>query len=152
MKESVEDGITVRIVYEGRAAKVLLNEQKLKEIEEYYNKCADEGANEYQIEESKKAVTQMEVILGDPHRLKLLAKDFVEHYEKRIEEGASVKGKVMFVSSSRPIAYNFYKEVIALRPQWAEVKACDEGVSLTEEEMCAKVLYTVNCKYYWDKF
>lgn len=134
MKESVEDGITVRIVYEGRAAKVLLNDQKLKEIEEYYNKCADEGANEYQIEESKKAVTQMEVILGDPERLKLLAKDFVEHYEKRIEEGASVKGKVMFVSSSRPIAYNFYKEVIALRPEWAEIRACDEGVSLTEEE------------------
>jgi len=134
MKESVEDEITVRIVYEGRAAKVLLNNQKLKEIEEYYSKCAEEGANEYQIEESKKAVTQMEVILGDPKRLALLAEDFVEHYEKRIEEGASVKGKVMFVSSSRPIAYNFYKEVIALRPQWTEVKVCEEGANLTAEE------------------
>lgn len=134
MKESVEDEITVRIVYEGRAAKVLLNNQKLKEIEEYYSKCAEEGANEYQIEESKKAVTQMEVILGDPKRLALLAEDFVEHYEKRIEEGASIKGKVMFVSSSRPIAYNFYKEVIALRPQWTEVKVCEEGANLTAEE------------------
>jgi len=135
MKESVEDEITVRIVYEGRAAKVLLNEQKLKEIEEYYAKCAEEGANEYQIEESKKAAAQMEVILGDPKRLKLLATDFVEHYEKRIEEGASVKGKVMFVCSSRPIAYNFYKEVILLRPEWAEIKACEEGAELTPEEM-----------------
>jgi len=134
MKESVEDEITVRIVYEGRAAKVMLNEEKLREIEEYYSKCAEEGANEYQIEESKKAVTQMEVILGDPKRLKLVAKDFVEHYEKRIEEGASIKGKVMFVASSRPIAYNFYKEVIALRPDWAEIRACEEGSSLTAEE------------------
>lgn len=134
MKESVEDEITVRIVYEGRAAKVLLNESKLKEIEEYYAKCAEEGANEYQIEESKKAAAQMEVILGDPKRLKLLATDFVEHYEKRIEEGASVKGKVMFVCSSRPIAYNFYKEVISLRPEWAEIKACEEGAELTPEE------------------
>ncbi len=134
MRESVEDEITVRIVYEGRAAKVLLNETKLKEIEEYYAKCADDGANEYQIEESKKAAAQMEVILGDPKRLKLLAKDFVEHYEKRIEEGASVKGKVMFVCSSRPIAYNFYKEVISLRPEWAEVKACEEGIILTLDE------------------
>ncbi|QQS59647.1 type I restriction endonuclease subunit R [Candidatus Peregrinibacteria bacterium] len=134
MKESVEDEITVRIVYEGRAAKVLLNDQKLKEIEEYYKKCGEEGTNDYQIEESKKAVTQMEVILGDPKRLKLLAEDFVEHYEKRIEEGASVKGKVMFVSSSRGIAYNFYKEVIALRPEWAEIKACEEGANLTAEE------------------
>jgi type I restriction enzyme R subunit len=134
MKESVEDEITVRIVYEGRAAKVLLNESKLKEIEEYYAKCAEEGANEYQIEESKKAVAQMEVILGDPKRLKLLATDFVEHYEKRIEEGASVKGKVMFVCSSRPIAYNFYKEVISLRPEWAIIRACEDGAELTLEE------------------
>lgn len=134
MKESVEDKITVRIVYEGRAAKVLLNEEKLKEIEKYYEKCAEEGANEYQIEESKRAAAQMDVILGDPKRLKLLAKDFVEHYEKRIEEGASVKGKVMFVCSSRIIAYNFYKEVISLRPEWSEIKVCEEGVNLTAEE------------------
>lgn len=134
MKESVEDGITVRIVYEGRAAKVMLNEEKLKEVEEYYKKCAEEGANEYQIEESKKAVAQMDVILGDPKRLKLLASDFVEHYEKRIEEGASVKGKVMFVCPSRPIAYNFYKEVIALRPEWAEIKVCEDGAKLSAEE------------------
>jgi type I restriction enzyme R subunit len=50
MQESVEDEITVRIVYEGRAAKVLLDEAKLEEIEEYYDRCFVEGANEYQIE------------------------------------------------------------------------------------------------------
>ena len=134
MKESVEDEITVKIVYEGRAAKVNLNEEKLKEIEAYYKKCATEGANEYQIEESKKAVTQMEVILGDPKRLKLLAKDFVAHYEKRIEEVATVKGKVMFVASSRPIAYNLYKEIIALKPEWAEIKEAADNEALTEKE------------------
>lgn len=134
MKESVDDEITVRIVYEGRAAKVNLNEAKIKEIEEYYKKCSDDGANEYQIEESKKAVTQMEVILGDPKRLKLVAEDFVEHYETRIEEGASVKGKVMFVASSRPIAYDLYKQIIALRPEWAEIKQCEEGAELTDKD------------------
>jgi type I restriction enzyme R subunit len=134
MRESVEDEITVRIVYEGRAAKVLLNEEKLNEIENYYEKCAEEGTNEYQIEESKRAVTQMEVILGDPKRLKLLAQDFVEHYEKRVEEGASVIGKVMFVCSSRPIAYNFYKEVVALRPQWIESKLSEDISKLSPEE------------------
>jgi type I restriction enzyme R subunit len=134
MKESVEDEITVKIVYEGRAAKVLLNEEKLKEIEGYYRKVAEEGANQYQIEESKKAVTQMEVILGDPKRLKLLAKDFVEHYETRVNEGASVKGKVMFVSASRAIAYDLYKQIIELRPDWAESRECEEGAQLTEAE------------------
>ena len=134
MKESVEDEITVKIVYEGRAAKVLLNEEKLKEIEAYYRKVADDGANEYQIEESKKAVTQMEVILGDPKRLKLLAKDFVEHYETRVNEGASVKGKVMFVSASRAIAYDLYKQIIDLRPDWAEAREYEEGAQLSEAE------------------
>jgi type I restriction enzyme, R subunit len=134
MIEAVYDEITVRIVYEGRAAKVNLNELKLKEIEEYYKVCETAGTNEYQIDESKRAVTQMEVILGDPQRLKLVAEDFVEHYEKRIEEGASVKGKVMFVAATRQIAYDLYKQIIALRPEWAEVRVCDEGVELTEKE------------------
>ncbi len=134
MKESVFDGITVKIVYEGRAAKVLLNNEKLREIEAYYNKCAEDGANEYQIEESKKATTQLNVILGDPTRLQLLAEDFITHYEKRIQEGATVKGKVMFVSSSREIAFELYKLIIAKRPEWAEIKVCDENVALSEEE------------------
>ncbi|MFN8463167.1 MAG: DUF3387 domain-containing protein [Anaerolineales bacterium] len=134
MQESVEDEITVRIVYEGRAAKVILDEAKLKEIEEYYKKCAEEGTNDYQINESKKAVTQMEIILGDPKRLILLAKDFVEHYEMRVNEGASVKGKVMFVSSSRSIAYALYQEIIALRPEWAEMRESDGATELTDAE------------------
>ncbi|MDD3178337.1 MAG: type I restriction endonuclease subunit R [Candidatus ainarchaeum sp.] len=134
MKESVEDKITVRIIYEGRANKIMLNNKKLKEIEEYYKKCADYGSNEYQIEESKKAVSKMEVILGDPDRLKDLAKDFVQHYEKRVLEGASVLGKVMFVCSSRPIAYEFYKEVIKLRPDWVKIKQSADDKKLTPQE------------------
>lgn len=130
MTESVKDEITVRIVYEGRAAKVLLDNSKLKEIEDYYNQCADDGASEYEVEESKKTTAQMNTILGDPDRIKALAFDFVEHYEKRVLEGATVKGKAMFVCSSRPIAYEFYKEVIALRPEWAEVK-----VAVTDNEL-----------------
>jgi type I restriction enzyme, R subunit len=134
MQESVEDEITVRIVYEGRAAKVLLDNSKLQEIEDYYEECAEEGASEYQIEESKKATAQMNSILGDPDRIKALAEDFVKHYEKRVTEGSTIKGKAMFVSSSRPIAYDFYKAVIALRPEWAEIKVCEEGVELSENE------------------
>ena len=118
MTEAVADDITRRIVYEGRAAKVLLDNEKLQEIEHYYQQCAEEGTNEYQIEESKRAVTNMECILGDPDRLQAVAEDFVAHYEKRIEEGSTVVGKAMFVCSNRTIAYNLYKKIIALRPEW----------------------------------
>lgn len=134
MQESVKDEITVRIVYEGRAAKVLLNNSKLKEIEAYYELCAEQGANEHQIEESKKVSAQMNAIIGDPQRLDAVAKDFVQHYETRVAEGATVKGKAMFVCSSRPIAYELYKRLVALRPTWAVVKACEEGAELSEKE------------------
>lgn len=132
MAESVADEITVRIVYEGRAAKVALDNSKLSEIEEYYAECAEEGASEYQIEESKKAMAQMNSILGDPDRLKAIAEDFVAHYENRVAEGATVKGKAMFVSSCRSVAYDLYKAIIAIRPEWAEVKA--PSGDLTERE------------------
>ena len=135
MTESVKDEITVRIVYEGRAAKVVLDNDKLKEIEDYYSECAEQGASDYQIEESKKATANMTAILGDPDRIKALALDFVNHYETRIAEGSTVKGKAMFVCSSREIAYHFWQEVIALRPEWNEVLACEAGAELTEQEL-----------------
>lgn len=134
MTESVRDEITVRIVYEGRAAKVILDNSKLQEIEKYYDECANVGASEYQIEDSKKAISNMSTILGDPDRIKAIAKDFVEHYEKRIEEGATLKGKAIFVSSSRPIAYALFRELIELRPQWNEQRVCDEGVELSDKD------------------
>ena len=134
MKESVIDEITVRIVYEGRAAKVLLNNGKLQEIEEYYNRCAEEGSNEHQVEESKKAMAQMNAIIGDPTRLKTVAEDFVKHYENRIAEGSTVKGKAMFVCSSRPIAYELYKNILELRPEWGLVKIAEDGIVLSEKE------------------
>lgn len=134
MTEAVKDGITVNLVYDGRAARVTLDQDKIQEIENYYNKCEAEGANEYQIEESKKAVANLEVIIGDPDRLEAVAKDFIDHYETRVCEGATVAGKAMFVCASRTIAYNFYKIIIRLRPEWAEIKVCDDRAVLSEKD------------------
>jgi type I restriction enzyme, R subunit len=134
MTESVKDEITVRIVYEGRAAKVLLNNSKLKEIEDYYAKCAEIGSNENQIEQSKKEMAQMYAIIGDPDRLNAVAEDFVKHYEKRVSEGSTVKGKAMFVCSTREIAWELYKNIVALRPEWNEIRAAEEGAELTDKD------------------
>ena len=134
MTESVKDEITVRIVYEGRAAKVLLNNSKLKEIEDYYAKCAEIGSNENQIEQSKKEMAQMYAIIGDPDRLKEVANDFVNHYEQRVSEGSTVKGKAMFVCSTREIAYELYKNIIALRPEWNEIREAEEGAVLSDKD------------------
>ncbi|MGQ1891171.1 type I restriction endonuclease subunit R [Thermophagus sp. OGC60D27] len=134
MTESVRDEITVRIVYEGRAAKVALRNGELEKIEQYYQEAAEAGANEYQIEESKKATATMNAILGDPDRLKAVAEDFVHHYENRVNEGATVKGKAMFVCSNREIGYALYKNIISLRPEWAEKRVAEEGAVLTAKD------------------
>lgn len=134
MTEAVKDEITVNLVYDGRAAKVTLREDKLHEIEEYYDKCASLGASEEQIEESQKAVVHLDAIIGDPDRLKAVAKDFISHYEKRVEEGSTVAGKAMFVCANRLIAYAFYLNLMELRPEWKEKRKAPEGVELTEKE------------------
>ena len=134
MVESVFDEITVRIVYEGRAAKVLLDSKQLDEVEKYYQESAEAGTNEYQIEKSKKAMASMSTILGDPDRIRAIAEDFVQHYEARVEEGTTQKGKAMFVCSSREAAYQLYKDIIELRPEWDEVRACEEGSTLSESD------------------
>jgi len=135
MNESVQDEITVRLVYEGRAAKVLLDNKKLQEIEDYYKKCQEnDGASTYAVEESKKAMANMRLILGNPDRIKAIAEDFVNHYETRVSEGSTIMGKAMFVCASRQIAFNLYQEIIALRPEWAEVKEADDGIALTDQE------------------
>lgn len=134
MTQAVKDGITVRIVYEGRAAKVAVDNEKLALVEKYYEECEEAGANEYQIEESKKKAATIKSVLGHPDRLKAIAADFVAHYEARVSEGATVAGKAMFVCSDREIAYELYKDIIALRPDWAVAKEADENVLLTEAD------------------
>lgn len=134
MTESVRDGITVNLVYDGRAAKVTLDQAKVKEIEDYYARCEQEGANEHQIEESQKAVAHLDMILGDPDRLRAVAEDFIKHYETRVAEGATVAGKAMFVCSNRYIAFDLYNMIIEIRPEWAEKKICPDGIELTSEE------------------
>ena len=126
MTESVKDGITVPIVYEGRAAKVVLNNSVLAEIEKYYDEAAEQGSSDYQIEQSKKDVAKMESILGDPERLKAVAADFVAHYEARVQEKSTVRGKAMFVCYNRTIAYALYKNILELRPEWGVAKVADE--------------------------
>ena len=133
MTESVKDEITVRIVYEGRAAKVILNNAELEKIEKYYEAAAEDGANEYQIDQSKEETANMNAILGDPKTLKTVANDFVTHYENRVAEGATIKGKALFVCSSRNIAYDLYKNIIEIKPAWEEIIAADEE-GLSEKE------------------
>ena len=134
MTDSVKDGITVRLVYDGRPARAVLDDSKVKEIEEYYKQCLESGSNEYQVEASKKAVTNMAAIVGDDDVLNSVADYFINHYETRVREGSSIAGKCMFVCINRPIAFKFYNILKAKRPEWFELKVSPDGVELSEQD------------------
>ena len=134
MKESVADEITVNLIYEGRAAKVFLDKTKVQEIEDYYAQCQDDGANEFQIEASKKAVVNLETILSNPDVINEVAKDFINHYETRVSEGATVLGKAMFVCPNREIAFALWQKIVELRPEWNEQKLTADNSQLSEKD------------------
>ena len=134
MTDSVKDGITVRLVYDGRPARATLDDSKVQEIEEYYKQCLAAGSNQYQVDASKKAVTNMAAIVGDDDVLNSVADYFIEHYETRVREGSTVAGKCMFVCMNRPIAFKFYKILRRKRPEWFELKVAPDGVELSESD------------------
>ncbi len=74
-----------------------------------------EGEESTAKEKAKAKWTQLEAIVGHKDRLKTVAQDVVDHFEKRQEV---FEGKAMFVSMSRRIAVELYEEIIALRPHW----------------------------------
>ena len=134
MEEAKNDKITVPIKYNARLARVFLNSEEAKKIEEYYKKCEAEGALAADVDKSKEDMSQMKVILGNGDRLDRMAKDIVEHYEGLCEDEPELIQKAMIVSSDRHIAYNLYKKILALREDWGVAKkAMDESKFTTEQ-------------------
>lgn len=114
IKDAVSDGATVKIYYESRLAKVNLDEDGKRLIEEFDRELEqDEEVTEKQ--KAKAKWTKLEAIVGNLNRIKNLAKDIVTHFEKRQEV---FTGKAMVVAMSRRIAAEIFKEIIALRPGW----------------------------------
>lgn len=135
MKESSDDGITVRIAYEPRLARVILSDEQAKEIEKYYERCAQEGSTEEQIEESKRAMSKMNAILGHPDRIKKLAADIVSHYESLCAEKPEIVQKAMIVCADRKIAFRVLKAIEALRPNWTVKRKAENEDELTQEQL-----------------
>ena len=135
MDQSVADGITVPIKYHPRIAKVFLNKDKVKEIEDYYSKCAEEGSTKEDIAKSKKAMSSLEVLLGEPERLDRLAVDIHDHYVAAVANDPDRVQKAMIVCSNRQIAYNLLQKFKAHYPEWFVERKAPEGMVLSSEEL-----------------
>lgn len=135
MKMAVDDEITKDIKYIPRIAKVTLDSKKVKEIEEYYKTCGEEGATEEDIRASKKAMSAMEIILGDDDRLERLAADIIAHYTASCDNKPDVIQKAMVVCSKREIGYRLLEKFQKLRLDWFEERKAPEGLEVPEKDM-----------------
>ena len=116
MTQAVLDNATVPIYYENRVAKLKLDEEVLKEIDNEYNYIVEnDEADADTVNKSKEELAKLETIIGSQDRLDILSKDIIEHYEQRAD---ILNGKAMIVCMTRKIAINLYKEILNKRPDW----------------------------------
>lgn len=114
IQRAVQDGATVPIYYEGRLAKLELKETERPHIDDDFEEVT-EGEEDVRVERLRSRWAQLEALVGTEKRLSLIAKDMVEHFEKRLE---AMDGKAMVVCMSRRICVELYEAIVKLRPQW----------------------------------
>ncbi|HEX7118420.1 MAG TPA: type I restriction endonuclease subunit R, partial [Longimicrobiales bacterium] len=114
IQRAVTDGATVPIYYESRLAKLALDDAERPKIDPDFEE-ATEGEEVERKEKLKTRWAQLEAIVGAEKRLRLVAQDIVEHFEKRLE---ALDGKAMVVCMSRRICVELYREIMKLRPEW----------------------------------
>jgi type I restriction enzyme R subunit len=114
IQRAVADGATVPIYYESRLARLELSEAERPKIDPQFEE-ATEGEEVERKETLKSKWAQLEAVVGTEKRLKVIARDLVEHFGRRCE---AMEGKAMVVVMSRRIAVELYRELVALRPTW----------------------------------
>ncbi len=118
IKRAVDDGATVPIYYESRLAKIKLDEEAAKVLDEKINELLDDYSENDELNERqqrKAKWARIEAVVGSKSRLEEVAKDIVQHFERR--NTASVS-KAMVVCMSRRICVDLHEEVKKLRPNW----------------------------------
>ena len=116
IQRAVDDKATVPIYYESRLAKLELDESERPRIDPEFEE-ATEGEEVERKEKLKTKWAQLEAIVGSEKRLKLVARDIVDHFDQRLE---AIEGKAMIVCMSRRVCVELHREIIALRPEWQD--------------------------------
>lgn len=122
IQRAVIDKATVPIYYESRLAKLELIASERPKIDPKFEE-ATEGEEVERKEKLKSKWAQLEAVVGSENRIKLIARDLVDHFEDRL---AAMEGKAMVVCMSRRICVELYGAIAALRPQW-HAEADDQG-------------------------
>ena len=118
MTQAVADGATKPVYYESRVVKLNLNEEALRKLDEEFDRLADEGATEEQIDKARRDNSGLKEILCHPDTIDSLCRDIVEHYEQNRQY--ELTGKAMIVAYNKLAAFKIYKRLLELRPEWTE--------------------------------
>ncbi len=114
IEAAVKDGATVSIYYESRLAKLELKETERPKLDKDFEE-ATEGEEVDHKERLKTKWAQLEALVGAEKRVRLIAQDLVNHFERRLE---AMDGKAMVVCMSRRVCVELYKSIAAIRPDW----------------------------------
>lgn len=114
IERAVEDGATVPIYYEGRLARLALNESERPKIDPEFEEVT-EGEEQVRKERLKSRWAQLEAVVGTDKRIAQVAQDLVDHFEERLN---AMEGKGLVVCMSRRICVDLYNAIVALRPTW----------------------------------
>ena len=139
MKQAVDDGSTVEIDLLPGPSAVRLDETKLAIVDKYYSDQLKEGTNKYEVNQSIKDMATVRTIIDNDSRLDLVVDHFIKHYELRVKEASTVRGKAMFVCYDRKIAFKVYKKILEKRPEWNIKKKTQEDESKLSYEQLNKL-------------
>ena len=114
IQQAVIDRATVPIYYESRLATLELKASELPKIDPEFEE-ATEGEEVARKEKLKGKWARLEAIVGAENRVKLIARDLIDHFENRLE---TMDGKAMIVCMSRRICVDLHRELVALKPAW----------------------------------
>jgi type I restriction enzyme R subunit len=114
IQRAVKDGATVPIYYESRLARIAIKKSELPKLDPDFEEATEHEETERK-ERLKTKWAALEALVGAKRRVDLIARDIVEHFEKRLE---AMDGKAMIVCMSRRICVELYEALVKLRPEW----------------------------------
>lgn len=107
MSKAKRHGVVVPINYEARLTHLHLTNEF---IDEEFEEISEKVAMDPETKESlKQKYAKIEKIMLSEERLTQIAKDIVEHFNRRVEE---LKGKALIVTISRKVAVKLYEKIM----------------------------------------
>ena len=118
MTQAVADGATRPVYYESRVINLHLDEDVLKQLDDEFDKLAEEGATEEQIDKARRDNSGIKGILCKDSTINSLCEDIVKHYEENRQY--ELTGKAMIVAYNKEAAVKIYNKILSIRPSWVE--------------------------------